>query len=414
MDQEPTTTTNDHSPSGSTAATGSSAERTGKDGSESAVDDFVVQGKGSRVSLASPRFWHGMRFLTYWRLLWNGGFRVHFSAIGMAVAIFFFSLGNSLLSGLQWLLRGRKIARTSMDKPPVFIVGHWRSGTTLVHELMNLDEELVAPNTYQCFAPSHFLITEWLLKPVVGWLLPRTRPMDNMANGADRPQEDEFAICALGAPSPYLGMAFPNQPQPHRNLIDMVDVSLLDRQKLAEALRFFTQALTCKTGGKRLVLKSPTHTGRIAFLRELFPGAKFIHVCRNPASIIPSTVRLWTRLHQVNGFQLPRYEQFDLETDVGQTFRRMYAAFDAATQNQDDDVVTLAYEELLADPVASLQRAYQQLELDGFERLQPRIREYMQGQSDYQKNEYRLSDRLREIINESCQSYQEKYGYEKL
>ena len=34
--------------------------------------------------------------------------------------------------------------------------------------------------------------------------------MDNMKAGWDRPQEDEFGLCMMGQPSPYLTIAFPN------------------------------------------------------------------------------------------------------------------------------------------------------------------------------------------------------------
>ena len=59
------------------------------------------------------------------------------------------------------------------------------------------------PTTYECFAPNHFLISSWLVKRLT-FLLPRQRPMDNMMTGWDRPQEDEFALCNMGIPSPYL------------------------------------------------------------------------------------------------------------------------------------------------------------------------------------------------------------------
>ncbi len=43
--------------------------------------------------------------------------------------------------------------------------------------------------------------------------------MDNMAAGWNRPQEDEFAVLALGAPTPYSRMAFPNDPAEYSALL---------------------------------------------------------------------------------------------------------------------------------------------------------------------------------------------------
>ena len=231
-----------------------------------------------------------------------------------------------------------------------------------------------------------------------------------MESGADRPQEDEFAICALGAPSPYESMAFPNLPRPNQELIDMKEVDQRKRETLARAILFFARSLTARWG-KRLLFKSPTHTGRIEFLRQLFPGAKFLHISRDPASVIPSTVRLWTRLDQVNGFQIPRYDQESLEKHVGETFERMYRAFDQQTDEQNEDVYTLRYESIVENPVEALRQAYDNLQLEGFEQLEPKIRNYMQDRSDYRKNQHSLNDGLRQIINHNCREYQEKYGY---
>ena len=41
---------------------------------------------------------------------------------------------------------------------PVFVIGHWRAGTTLLHELLVRDPRHTYPNTYDCFGPNHFLL----------------------------------------------------------------------------------------------------------------------------------------------------------------------------------------------------------------------------------------------------------------
>ncbi len=131
---------------------------------------------------------------------------------GLALTITCATVFNSLLRPLQELFYGRAIERTQIKDAPIFIIGHWRSGTTLLHELLVLDGRYTYPTTYQCLAPNHFLISNWLDDPKLKFLLPAKRPMDNMATGWDRPQEDEFALANMGLPSPYLTMAFPNEP----------------------------------------------------------------------------------------------------------------------------------------------------------------------------------------------------------
>src|SRR5262249_52547031 len=135
------------------------------------------------------------------------------------------SAWHTVLRHLQDLLYGEQVSRTSIDKAPIFIIGHWRSGTTLLHELMILDERHTCPNTYECLDPNHFLLTEWFFRRWVRFLMPSRRPMDNMAAGWERPQEDEFALCMLGVPSPYLTIAFPNNPPQHARYLDLEGLS---------------------------------------------------------------------------------------------------------------------------------------------------------------------------------------------
>src|SRR5262249_13020715 len=157
---------------------------------------------------------------------------------------------------------------------------------------------------YECFEPNHFLLTEEFVKRYCGFLMPSRRPMDNMAFGWDRPQEDEFALCMMGAPSPYLSIAFPNRPLLDQDAYNPETLRPRQRKRWKEALFSFLQRLTFKDP-RRLVLKSPTHTSRIKTLLELFPDARFVHIVRNPYVVFPSTVNLWKTLYETHGFQKP-------------------------------------------------------------------------------------------------------------
>ena len=90
---------------------------------------------------------------------------------------------------------------------------------------MVLDSRHAYPDTFECFCPNHFLVSGWLLRRGLKYLLPKRRPMDNMSAGWDRPQEDEFALCYLGVPSPYLTIAFPNRRPQHEVYLDLKSVS---------------------------------------------------------------------------------------------------------------------------------------------------------------------------------------------
>jgi len=83
-----------------------------------------------------------MRFGGWLKLLARNRFRIHPFRLPTALAITLFSMFNSLLYYLQWLVYGRRIDRTQIEPGPIFILGHWRSGKTFLHELMARDERL--------------------------------------------------------------------------------------------------------------------------------------------------------------------------------------------------------------------------------------------------------------------------------
>ena len=166
---------------------------------------------------------------------------------------------------------------------------------------MVLDDRYAYPTSYDCFAPSHFLFS----KPLTNWwlwlFLPRRRPMDNMTVRLDSPQEDEHALYAMGMRSPYLTWAFPNHPPQDQEYLDLRDVTPDELKRWKEAFHWFLRALQVKYAGKRMVLKSPTHTFRIPVLMEMFPNARFVYMIRDPFVIFPSMIKTWKRLYRYHG-----------------------------------------------------------------------------------------------------------------
>ena len=358
----------------------------------------------------SPRFWHGMRFGDWMRLCIEHRFRIHPIRWPMAFLISLITPFNSVMGAVQRWMYGKQIDATTIDPPPVFILGHWRSGTTYLHELLYLDDRFVTPTTYQCFAPLHFLLTEWLMVRLGGWLLPRHRPMDNVLAGWDRPQEDEFALIELDSPTPYFRMAFPNDPPPHMELLDMEGVAADDLARFERAIVSFVKSIAFKSP-KRVLLKSPPHTGRIATLSRLFPGAKFIHIVRHPDALFPSTKRLWKSLDEVQGLQMPRGK--GMREYVFACFERMYGGFEKQRRTIDEHtVLDIKYEELVADPVGQLERVYRELDLGDFEPLRAKLTEYVAGQKSYQTNVHELDDETRAELRRRWAGYFAKYGYE--
>ncbi|MEZ6114813.1 MAG: sulfotransferase [Pirellulaceae bacterium] len=356
------------------------------------------------------RFWHGMKTGDWFKLLAENRFRVHPCGTGLMGTVTCVSPVNSIGSRVQTWRYGKRIAATELRDPPVFIVGHWRSGTTFLHELMVNDDRFDSPNTYQCFVPHHFLLSEWLVTRYLGFLMPKQRPMDNMAVGFLRPHEDEFALMNMGLPSPYKRMAFPNNPPPDLKYLNMEGLSQQELEAWKAGMHLFLKTLTFKNG-KRLILKSPTHTGRVGVLAEMFPNSKFIHIARDPFDVYASTHHLWPALEGVQCFQSPRYDE-RLDEFIFDCQDRMYRGYFSQRETiPSNRLCEVRYEDVVRDPVGQLQQIYSHLDLGDFEYARPAVEAFVASQKDYRKNDHQLDPALRDRIRERWAKYFENFGY---
>ncbi len=353
----------------------------------------------------------------YLRLLKENRFRVHPARYPMMVLVGGCSLVNSSLNRVQKLLYSGRLNSTTIDQPPVFIIGHWRSGTTLMHELISLDRQFAYPSNFEAFVPEHFLLTRHLMYPLVNLLLPGKRPMDSMTMNAASPQEDDFALCCYGAPTPYRRIAFPNnRGADHLQLAPDMSGTEADvtsnQQRVRQTLTHFYKSLTLRYPGKRLVLKSPPHTGRIEQLSKWFPGARFVHVSRHPHKLVSSTMRLWRLLDQIQGFQLANYDDQWLKNYVFQCQSLMYDSYfrhrDALPKNQ---LAEIRFEDLVKSPTETLEQVYRQLELGDFAPAKPAVEQYFEQRKNHRTNPLELDSQLIAEIDSHWQPYAEAFGY---
>jgi hypothetical protein len=357
----------------------------------------------------APRFWDGFGLATWMRLLARNRFRVGWRQLGLVPPITGVCAVQSALRLVQEACYGRRIRRTVIHHDPIFILGHWRTGTTLLHEFLVLDPRHAYPTNCECFEPHHFLLTEGFMTRHLGFLSPTKRPMDNMAFGWDRPQEDEFALCMLGEPSPYLTIAFPNHGPVFQEYFDLEDLPPEARARWQKTFLRFLQAVTLRKP-QRLVLKSPPHTWRIKVLKEMFPRATFIHIVRNPYVVFPSTVNLWKSLYRRQGMQTPHFR--GLEEHVLETFVRMHDKLEQTRGLVDEDhFYELRYEDLVRDPVRAMRALYDHLKLGDFDALLPRLENYLASISGYETNHYELKPSQRAAIEKRWGHIIERYGY---
>jgi len=369
-----------------------------------------TRGVKNPLSWYSPRFWHGMRLGTWLKQLVRNRFALSPRKIPMAFAVTAASTANSGLAAIDRLVYARRVAQVELAQSPLFILGHWRSGTTFLHELLIRDANHTYPSTYQCFAPHHFVLSQSWLAPLTEMLLPHRRPMDNMEMGWQRPQEDEFALCNMGVPTPYLSTMFPNHGAVCTEYADLQDLSPADLGRWRHELLTFFQRIAYRDN-RRIVVKSPLHTARVRTLLEMFPKAKFVHLVRDPYDVFASTVRLWKSLNEVQGFQVPG-DQSWLDEYVLDTLVRMYEAFEQDRRLlSDEQLFELRYEDLVANPQLQLEQLYGQLKLGDFSQVEAATQRYLAEVKNYRTNRHQLEEATQQQIRQRWSIYFQKYGY---
>ncbi|UCG22804.1 MAG: sulfotransferase [Chloroflexota bacterium] len=269
--------------------------------------------------------------------------------------------------------------------PPLFILGHWRSGTTHLHNLLAADERFVYPNLYQVTNPQTFLSSERIFS-VLGPLSPKTRLVDSMRFGFETPQEEEFAIANAALLSPYLGWAFPRDEEYYENYLTLRDVSEEEIEQWKAALVLFLKKLTWKYN-RPIVLKSPAHTCRIRLLLKLFPDARFVHIHRDPYTVFQSTRRLYELMYRAT--RLQHSTMRGVNRRIIRRYKTMYDVFfDERDLIPDKQLHELSFHELVRHPMEEMSNVYEALSLPGFAEAQPAFQCYLDSTAGYCPHEY--------------------------
>ena len=355
--------------------------------------------------------WFGMRFMTLMRLFWRGRFSFTLNCIPDSLALFIWVPWNTPLTWISELLYKKKAESLPLDEPPIFVIGHWRSGTTLLHDLFSEDPNLAYPTTYECFFPHHFLLTEGTLDHAFKVLLPKHRPQDDVPVGFDRPQEEEFAMIMLGEGSPYTTMAWPRRGPADSDYLDFKGLPEKKVQGWADAFMWFYRRVKLKHG-KRLVMKTPGNAARLKVLTKLFPDARFVYIARNPLDVFPSTVKLWRALYSTQGLHNPPYLDAWLDDYVLDMFQRLTEAFEADRHLiAPDRLVEIRYEELVKDPIAAMRSTYGRLGLERFDEAEGPMRAILTDRSDHRVSSYRLPKNIARKVAERLAPFIDRYGY---
>lgn len=316
---------------------------------------------------------------------------------------------------MEGLIHNAAIRRHIPSAPPIFLIGHWRSGTTHLHNLMSRDPQF----GYLKFSETAMPLD--MLGPLLPFAcsriekaLPDTRGFDKVKLALDEPQEEEMALGNLQRHGYYSVYHFPADMEGHRDRSMFFEgLSRREVERFRREYEFLVRKVSYVKRGQRTLFKNPPSTTRMALLLELFPDAKFIHIVRNPWPVFSSTCAKFPRVY--NAFAWQSFQGVDIPGFVLETYEkvmRRYLEDRRRLALPAHQLAETSYERLTADPVGEVGRLYDQLGIGGKEKGLDAISAYAGTLRDYRRNVHRIEPEHAAAIRERWAFAFEEWGYD--
>jgi hypothetical protein len=330
---------------------------------------------------------------------------------GAAALIGLAALGRWPFSTAEKLVMESKLPKLEDMPAPVFILGHWRSGTTHLYNIMCESGAWGYVPPVATGLPWDLFGIAKVFNPLLEKALPEHRYIDNIPVTPTSPQEDEIAIANMSEASFYHGIYFPRAfaENVQRGLF-FDGCSTAGIRNWRKQFTYFLRKLYLHQGAKPLLIKNPVYTARFAMLKEMFPDAKFIHIHRNPYDVFVSMRNFYAKL--LKEFALQGYDHVDVDEAVLSVYERMMNAYERDAKDMPPDrLIELRYDALDADPMGSVAQAYEQLSLPGFDSAKEKFEHYLASVSSFTKNKFDYSDEAAAKVESRLYTFIEKWGY---
>ncbi len=275
---------------------------------------------------------------------------------------------------------------------PVFILGHWRSGTTHLLNIMSKAGRFAYISPFATALPGSFLSITRLFRPLLVKSLPKGRYIDGIPVEAESPQEDEIALSNVTLNSFFHALYFPKDFYETFNRGLFFDgVSADEVAEWSEKLQAFYLKLQIENPGKRLLIKNPVYTARVEEILKIYPGAKFIHIYRNPYKIFFSMRNFYQKL--LAEFPLQEHALDNLDDHILSVYTRMMANLERdIAKIPDGHFIELKYEDFQENPLKELENIYEALDLGPFSEDKAAFEAYLHSVKGYKKNVYDFPD----------------------
>lgn len=315
-------------------------------------------------------------------------------------------------------LQERKYNKLLKDKPlendPVFILGHWRSGTTFVHNIFAQDKHFGFTTTYQTVFPHYVMALQGFFKPTMSFLMPDKRPTDNMELAADLPQEEEFAINNSTPFNYYNFWFFPEHMNEYCDkYLTFKDIKPEELEEFKQTFNKLVKISLWNTGGTQYLSKNPPHTARLKALSEMYPNAKYVFLIRNPYTVFESTRSFYT--NTIAPLQLHSISTEEMEMNILRNYMELYKAYKEQKEYvPEGNIYEVKFEDIEKDALNITKDIYDKLQIPGWEESKDAIASYIGGKKGYKKNKYSYDPRTVELVNKYWGEVLDEWGYERL
>lgn len=323
---------------------------------------------------------------------------------------------SSVFAKVEQARYGEKIEQMEINPTPLFILGHWRTGTTHLHNMLGRDPNHTFSTLYQVLFPDSFLTTGEIGPKLLRSAVPDKRSYDNVVQNFFESAEDEIGLMKLtGGLSFYSAIMFPDASAEYEKYIDFLEATPAERRQFKEALVLFIKKIMIATGGKRVIVKSCPHSARIRMILDVFPDAKFIHIHRHPARSFRSMVHMRESVDWENFFQVPKQEFLEQRWDHTATIgARLYTRLiEDRKLIPAGNLIELAYDDVIGNELSVLQGIYRQHELPDWEQFERVIVPYLDSLKGYKVNKLKIEPDLEEYVYHRWRNVYDTYGYEK-
>lgn len=333
----------------------------------------------------------------------------------MSFKITVFVIFSAPFRWIQTLLIRNRLKNVDLSKkPPVFVIGHWRSGTTHLHYLLSKDPQFIHLGSFQALLFNVAFVSKRFMKPILNRFMPSTRPQDNVKIDASSPQEEEQPLTNITYMSGLHSFWFPKNRDyfTKYNLFEGIQPKELKRWKKTYLFLLKNIALF-NDPQKRLLLKNPHNTGRIKVLLELFPNAKFIYIHRHPMEVFNSMLGLYEKIVK------SQFLQDFTDEEIKQRIFFMYEKTLKTYLSQRpsipaDQLYEIAYADLETTPLGELKKIYEKLNLGDFASAEPHFKTYLDSVKNFKKNKPKeIPKEMLERIHRDWSFAFEAWGYSK-